>query len=252
MFISIPFEAWLIENLNLSNSWSTIFGLICWRLRKNRNVKVFEGETWSVDSMISQSRSWARAVQNYVTCKVKTTIPVSKLVSWSPPRLGSWKLNTDGAVKGVSQVASAGGVIRNDVRVWFKGYSRSLGHGSVIVAELWAIYDGLQLAWDNGIRLEVESDNQAVVFMVNSNREDGSCFSLVWNIWSMCDKNWSVVIKYVYREANSVADFLASWSSGRDTGVYLHDAPPIGVRNLLLSDRLKTSYVRAGQAIVSS
>ena len=248
----------MIENLNLSKvadgySWSTIFGLICWRLWKNRNAKVFGGETWSVDSMISQSRSWARAVQNYVTRKVKNTVPVSKLVSWSPPTPGSWKLNTDEAVKGVSQVASAGGVIRNDVGVWFKGYSRSLGHGSVIVAELWVIYNGLQLTWDNGIRsLEVESDNQAMVFMVNSNREDGSCFSLVRNIWSMCDRNWSVVIKHVYREANSVADFLASWSSSRDTGMHLHDEPPIGVRNLLLSDRLGTSYVQAGQTVVSS
>lgn len=59
----------------------------------------------------------------------------------------------------------------------------------------------------------------------------------------MCDINWYVVIKHVYREGNSVADFLASWSSCRDTGMYVHDEPPIGVRNLLLSDRLETPYV---------
>ena len=82
--------------------------------------------------------------------------------------------------------------------------------------------------------------------MINSNRGDGSYFSLVQNIWRMCDRNWYVVVKYVYREANSVADYLASWSSGRDTCLYLHDEPPIGVGNLLLSDRLGIAYIQAG------
>lgn len=118
-------------------------------------------------------------------CKImlyakQRSVPVSKLGSWSTPTSGSWKFHTDRAMNGVSQVTSADGVIRNDVGVWCKRYSRSLGHGSLIPAELCAIYDGLQLAWDNDIRsLEVESDNQAVVFIINSDRDVGSCFSLV-------------------------------------------------------------------------
>ena len=63
-----------------------------------------------------------------------------------------------------------------------------LGRGLVIMAKLWVIYDGLQLA--NDIRsIKVKSDNQVVVFMIISNKEDGSCFSLVQLIWGMCDKN---------------------------------------------------------------
>ena len=47
-----------------------------------------------------------------------------------------------------------------------------IGYWSVIVAELWGVYQGLVMAWDHGIRwLLVEVDSQCVFQMLNNLEE---------------------------------------------------------------------------------
>lgn len=43
------------------------------------------------------------------------------------------------------------GIICNDNGNWVKGFSRSSGNASCMLAEIWAIRDGLELARDLGI-----------------------------------------------------------------------------------------------------
>ena len=57
------------------------------------------------------------------------------------------KLNIDGAVFGNSIKAGGGGVLRDSNEDWVAGFMRKLGSMSSILAELWAIKDGLLLAW---------------------------------------------------------------------------------------------------------
>ena len=88
-------------------------------------------------------------------------------VRWNKPPIGWFKLNTDGASMGNPSKAGGGG-LRDNAGFWVKGFSRSLGTGTSMLAECWALRDGLFLAIQLGIQnLEVESDAK-VVDLINS------------------------------------------------------------------------------------
>jgi len=58
--------------------------------------------------------------------------------------MGGWRvLNTDGAVKGGTGPAGAGGVLRDDKGEWILGFSEYLGHCTAIKAEIRAALRGL-------------------------------------------------------------------------------------------------------------
>ena len=61
------------------------------------------------------------------------------------------KLNTDGASLGNRGKAGRGGVIRGSASRWVKGFSRSIGFATNVVAECWALRDGLWVAPNNPI-----------------------------------------------------------------------------------------------------
>lgn len=61
------------------------------------------------------------------------------------------KLNTDGASYGNPGKAKGGGIISNSDWNWVKGFSRLIGHATSIMAEFWALKDGLKLALSIGI-----------------------------------------------------------------------------------------------------
>ena len=60
-------------------------------------------------------------------------------------------LNTDGASFQNPGKAGGGGIIRDSQGNWVKGYSRAIGFTTSIIAELWALRDGLNLAIQLGI-----------------------------------------------------------------------------------------------------
>ncbi|BBH05413.1 zinc ion-binding protein, partial [Prunus dulcis] len=78
------------------------------------------------------------------------------------------KLNIDGSRVSASGCIAAGGIIRNSEGSWIAGFSANLGHGEVLVAEAWALYYGLNLAWQMGLRqITLNSDSALVVDMIN-------------------------------------------------------------------------------------
>ncbi|KAE8696037.1 hypothetical protein F3Y22_tig00110677pilonHSYRG00012 [Hibiscus syriacus] len=70
---------------------------------------------------------------------------------WKPPIAGTFKLNTVGAVDPRTMDAM-GGVLRDSNGQWVIGFHRNIGRCSIFHAELWALLDGLTLAWDQGMR----------------------------------------------------------------------------------------------------
>ena len=112
-------------------------------------------------------------VVEYFYCVGKIKMQRSKVVvnvRWNKPPIGWFKLNTDGASMGNPGKAGGGGLIRDSVGFWVKGFSRSLGTGTSMLAECWALRDGLFLAIQLGIQnLEVELDAKVVVDLINSN-----------------------------------------------------------------------------------
>ncbi|CAL2272822.1 unnamed protein product [Prunus armeniaca] len=64
---------------------------------------------------------------------------------WMTP-LGVCKVNTDGSRINSSGFIGAGGLLRDSCGSWIKGFSVNLGYGSIIEAELWGIFWGLNMA----------------------------------------------------------------------------------------------------------
>ncbi|XP_052874560.1 putative ribonuclease H protein At1g65750 [Gossypium arboreum] len=91
-------------------SWACFFGLLIWRIWKNKNLYIFQGKPWSSIKIVQGSYSWAihffssfqeiqlRCLEHFVE------------VHTSEERV---YLNTDGAVQLDYGLAAAGGVVRD-------------------------------------------------------------------------------------------------------------------------------------------
>ena len=93
------------------------------------------------------------------TQKTKHNIAIQ--VRWFKPPVDCFKLNSDGATLGNPGKAGGGGLIWIHQGKWVKGYMRHIGFASSIIAEFWALKDGLLLTSQLGIsKLLVELDAQ--------------------------------------------------------------------------------------------
>ena len=85
-------------------------------------------------------------------------------------REGWAKLNTYGGSLGNPGRAGGGGAIRDHRGMWIKGFARKIGHATNLIAEFWALRNGLQMALQLGINcLEVELDAKTIVQLLLSN-----------------------------------------------------------------------------------
>ena len=118
------------------------------------------------------------------------------------------KLNTDGASIGNPSKMGGGGVIRDCHGDWVKGYSRAIGYATSVLAEWWALRDGLILAIQLGItHLDVELDAKVIVEMLNGIENPNRIYSPLLNdCRSLIARLVQVQVGHVFREANQ---FLA-------------------------------------------
>lgn len=66
--------------------------------------------------------------------------------------MGWSKLNTDASVSSNPHFAGGGGLLRNSNGDWTRGFSHSIVSTSILLAELWALRDGLIMARSLGIQ----------------------------------------------------------------------------------------------------
>ena len=101
------------------------------------------------------------------------------------------------------------GFIRDHNGAWVAGFGMNIGSCSVTVAELWGLYQGLNVAWQTGIRwLQVEVDSLCILQLVTTPRITTNEFSpLLKSIRNLISRNWRITINSVYREANFAADY---------------------------------------------
>lgn len=89
----------------------------------------------------------------------------------------------------MSGSASTGGVIQNSCGNWLLDLCTSVDLCSITGAELWGVYQGLTLAWNEGFKkVIVESDSLSVVRMIQK-RElcTNAHSSLLEAIWCNID-----------------------------------------------------------------
>ena len=106
--------------------------------------------------------------------------------------------------------AGGGGLIRDHDGSWIKGYARGLGHTNSIMAELWALRDGLVLAKEMGLtNLIIELDALSVVILMNNDSEIFLMEPLLTDYRNLLKEILNKCMIHTYREANQCADALA-------------------------------------------
>lgn len=125
--------------------WKSMFAVTLWTIWKDRNTAIFSNEVRSSNNVIWSIMHQARSIQtNNITLAKAKIGRVEHLINWTFPEDGWVKCNSDGAcVEGGNRTA-CGGVLRDCSGSWVKGYMKYLGSSSVLAAELWGIYCGLE------------------------------------------------------------------------------------------------------------
>ena len=163
------------------------------------------------------------------------------------PSIGWNKLNTDGASIGNPGKAGGGGIIRDCHGDWVKGYSRSIGYSTSVLAEWWALRDGLILAIQLGInQLEVELDAKVIVELLNGAKCPNQSYSPLLNdCRSLIARLVQFWVEHVYREANQCVDFLAKRDCCMRKNFAVSDVSPSANLNILIDfDKNELYYYR--------
>ena len=226
--------------------WCPIFLYTVWSLWRNRNSVVFEN---SVPDSTLEKVCLSQAKQfHYCVSKVKQATPRIVIpIKWSKPLPGWCKLNTDGASLGNLGKAGGGGLIRDSEGRWINGYSRSIGHTISVVAELWAVRDGLNLAIQLGIScLEVELDAKIIVELLeNTNSINIKISPLLHDCRFLLTRFTQVRVAHVYREVNRCVDLLAKQGCCmREDFVIFYTSLSVELDRLMLSDVNGLYYYR--------
>ncbi|KAK0585848.1 hypothetical protein LWI29_034921 [Acer saccharum] len=169
-----------------------------------------------------------------------------KVITWSRPGDGCFKLNVDSGSDGNPGSFGAGGILRDARGHALAGFAHSYGVTTNSIVEVLALFDGLRMVQQRGLQnLLVQSDSKVVVGWLNS----GIC-----NLWYMWDF-WEEIlylfralncrIHHIYREANMVANFLAKESANSRIMDFDRDDIGIGrLGGLLRTDYLEMPYLR--------
>lgn len=117
---------------------------------------------------------------------------------------------------------------------------------SIILTELWGLYQGLILAWNRGIKsLLVEADSLCMTQLWENQDDTLNALSpLVKSIKALLAQNWQVFIHHIDRKANIAADFLATLALSLPLGLRILPISPPGVKVWLRSDSLGTTFPR--------
>ena len=237
---------WLSTNcldskLNRINGipWSIIFPLAVWNLWKHRNCMVFQNSPLNLNLhsiCMKAATEYFYCMGKWPTSKRHSIIPIC----WDKPQEGWFKLNSDGASLGNPGKAGGGGLIRDSCGRWIKGYMRYIGISTSIIAEFWALRDGLKLASQLGItHLAVELDAKVDVDLILSNR---SYTSLLNDCRYLPGQFQQTVIRHVFREVNRGAYSLTKGACSLTSDFVVLDVPPTLELNVIVNSDANGLY----------
>ncbi|CAI0559343.1 unnamed protein product, partial [Linum tenue] len=154
-------------------------------------------------------------------------------------------LNTDGSVISTPESTAAGGVIRDEEGLLLRAFTMNLGGGSITKAEIAGITDGLQIAWDLGLKkVQVQTDSKIAMQLLHEATSSNPHHCLIAAARRLLARDWQVEIIHMYREGNVVADFLASLGHSRGVGLHVLDRPNSSLNYWLFFDLLGVQTLR--------
>ena len=155
------------------DSWPSHFVITIWFIWFWRNERIFKGNNDGVDIKLSSLFSYWCHVHHAFT-SISPGGPVlpprrTHLIGWDPPMIGWVKVNIDRASKGNSSMVGSGGGVRNHLGSWVGGFVLNVDFGTSVLAEVWATFHGLSLAWKLGYpNVVLEVDSKLVVQMIQA------------------------------------------------------------------------------------
>ncbi|KAK8552302.1 hypothetical protein V6N12_040906 [Hibiscus sabdariffa] len=203
-----------------------------------RNLWMYFLPNLSDSALISRSLAWAK--HYFDSAVLNTTSPSVSRSVWIPeaiPGSGWICLNVDGAVSVPSHEGRIGGLIRSSAGDWIVGFAKEIGRSDALQAELWAIFEGMSLAWEYGfVRLLIRSDSKQAVELVNSPIVGSSGLSLVRAIYRLRQQNWITEVKWISRVENHSADAVAKFVNPSDFSLHIYATPSLELDSLMRAD----------------
>ncbi|XVF04810.1 hypothetical protein REPUB_Repub05bG0117600 [Reevesia pubescens] len=251
-FLDKPFRDWVKSNCFLVTThgqgveWNVLFMSTLWSIWKHRNLRIFEGQNSDGRVVYTYAMTLSKDIMQAWSSKVIHIARQIRWIKWEPPITGYLCLNTDGAVKTGSGIASAGGLIRDENGRWIKGFLVNIGKTDSLQAELWGMREGLRLAKDLRCRnLVTQSDAALVVNMLNTELTLNHPLGSLVNECKLLLENFqNLTLRHVFREANRCADKLANLAQLVAAGVTLLESSPPELFSLLQADSLGLEFLR--------
>lgn len=138
-------------------------------------------------------------------------------------------------------------MLRDNAGSWSSSFVANLGSSCSILAELWGLFYGLQLATSKGlVKVLVELDSKVVVDWVLSDSvgDDQPFYGLSRNCHDSLSRNWEVQFRRVFCEANSDADGLSRLGHSFSLGFHDLASPPSEIGWFLFADGCGASSPR--------
>lgn len=152
--------------------------------------------------------------------------------------MGWMKLNSDGSAFENPGRAGGGGIISNHDENWVQGYARRLGHTSSLIAELWALRDGLIMARELGLNnLIVELVALSVLMLMNNDSTNLLMEPLLIDCKNLLKEIPKKRVVHTYREANQHVDALAKSGANSFSSFVVFCNPLSVVERILAFDK---------------
>ncbi|CAL1373626.1 unnamed protein product [Linum trigynum] len=264
-FFSTSTGVWLQENLLKEDTMvsgvnsNAFFSIAIWYLWKNRCTGCFKGTAATLTApslshlIMHKINLWHKAWSAPSISPGKPRMIYeerTESIRWlpppPPPPRGWMKLNVDGASAGNPGCAGAGGLIRDDQGRWIAGFVAKIGEASTVLAELWAIRHGLDMAWRHRCTsLIVESDSQMAIQLIKDRQNPIHPYAgILLSIRRRFAQDWLVNIVHTYREGNRAADWLSKHSLVYPYSVRELVDPPRDLYRVLQEDNQGISFER--------
>ncbi|XP_062015404.1 uncharacterized protein LOC133731966 [Rosa rugosa] len=232
----------------------THVAFILWHIWKERCVCVFNHTPPTPDLVACKSFD---AALEYIQrplprCVRLVTQPLTSPSFWTPPPLGTFKVNTDAAWHSDSLSCGIAVLIRNSSGELVAGSNQSLHAFSAVAAEALAVLAGLTLVVSLNLSpIILASDSLHVISALTTENftMDWTVAPLIWKIRSLATSHSHVSWSWSSRQANLAADYIAALASRRMCPSDWVSNPPSSFLNLLLSDASQASHISSQNSV---
>ncbi|XP_061368484.1 uncharacterized protein LOC133311446 [Gastrolobium bilobum] len=216
------------------HSWYEIFFVTCWLLWRWRNLLVHDDTfSWPEDPM-SKILIFLKDMKKSCSSEPFSQAqkePISFIGCGNSMQKEAVKILVDGVVSLNTKTGACGGFLCNSKGEWISGFSLNIGICTSLEAELWGIWQGLQLAV--GLKIQevwVGCDSQEALLSINSSSESDGNSLLVRKIRNSLQALEYASFEYIPRKNNSCADGLAILGlKGRGGELNVYSSPPASV-----------------------